>query len=203
MEAGEINFYKKLVQEHRGTSMQIGCSETGQYKRFMALISVIKNMIGDKYKELSILDFGCGKGDIRKYLECEKYIGVDAIEENIQDANEQYPYSDFRLLNWNGEDDLLPEVGEIDLIIFSGAFATTNNDKKIKMFSKLLERANYGVVGNFLTENKKITDYKDCILIKPIEIVRAIDTFLYGFQLKTDYLPHDFTIGVFKWEKLL
>ena len=183
--------------------MQIGCSETGQEKRFIALVSVIDSMVDDRIcKDLSILDFGCGKGDFKKNLYCKKYIGIDAIEENIEDAKANYSNTDFRLLNWNGEDDLLPDEN-IDLIIFSGAFATTNHDKKLKMFSKLLERANYGVVGNFLTENKKITDYKNCILTKPIDIMDIIDTSQYAIQLKMDYLPHDFTIGALKWEKLL
>jgi len=202
MEANEISFYKKLVEQHRGTSMQIGCSETGQEKRLIALISVLENMIGNKYKDLSILDFGCGKGDINKYLDCKRYIGIDAIEENIEDARAKYLDTDFRLLNWDGESDFLG--GEcVDIIIFSGAFATTNHLKKLQMFSKLLEMSNCGVVGNFLTENKIITDYKNCILTKPNDILEIIDTSKYAVQLKMDYLPHDFTVGCIKWKKLL
>jgi len=174
----------------------------------LSIISLLENMLGDKTVNTSILDFGCGKGDLVAYLKQYNigaesfYIGIDAMEENIEDA-QKFNKEDFRLLNWTGENNLLQENETVDLILFSGSFATTEPHIRNKLFSKLLTIANIGVIGTFLTYNKIVPSYESgCVLTYPEEIFKLIDNSVFATQFKADYLPHDFTIGVIKWSAL-
>jgi 2-polyprenyl-3-methyl-5-hydroxy-6-metoxy-1,4-benzoquinol methylase len=90
MEDREVLLYNRLVQEHRGTSKQVGAgSEASQTARFVVILDV--SMLGEQLTGLSLLDFGCRKGDLAVYLERQgrlknvRYIGLDAIKENIED----------------------------------------------------------------------------------------------------------------------
>jgi SAM-dependent methyltransferase len=93
MEEHEVLFYKRLVREHRGTSRQVGAGSCqSQTIRFEVMIDVLDSLLGPAPGALSLLDFGCGKGDLASYLarrgrlDMLRYTGIDAIEENVEDA---------------------------------------------------------------------------------------------------------------------
>jgi len=143
MEKHEINFYKNLAENFRNTPRQIGYgSVKSQELRFYSIINVLKNLcnkLNKKIDDLVVLDFGCGRGDFCNYINCKKYYGVDAIEENINDAiSKNYKNNvEFKLLNWDGKGNIFRE--RPDVIIFSGCFATTAPEKRNDLFVKLLK----------------------------------------------------------------
>jgi SAM-dependent methyltransferase len=207
MQQHEIDFYRRLVREHRGTPRQVGAgSSASQSIRFDVMLEMLDSLLGPAAEARSLLDFGCGRGDLARHLERRgrldglRYTGIDAIEENVADARAMG--YDARVLAWDGVGALAPE--RFDLIVFSGAFATTSMQRRIRLYRGLLEQARIGVVGNFLTHTPTVADYgRDMILMDPAEALGAIDRTRFRVQLRADYLRHDFTIGAVRWDQSL
>lgn len=209
MEKNEIQFYKNLIKHHRGTSKQVGYgSKESQSIRFRQINSMVYDVLkNDIIKKMKVLDFGCGKGDLYKesvFCEIDNYIGIDAIQENIDDAKKLFPNGDFRLINYNGSEPLIKILGfQPGLIVFSGCFATTKQERRDRIFMRLLESASIGVVGTFLTYNSLINKYdRECVLADPADIINLINKSEFATRFAYDYMPHDFTIGAIRWEKL-
>ena len=204
MEDHEVAFYQGLARQHRGTSRQVGAwSEQSQTARFDVMFEVLDSLLGEGLAGLSILDFGCGKGDLVAYLDRHgrldtlRYIGIDGIEENVEDARRLGGY-DFRLVRWNGVGRIVDEP--VDVIVFSGTFATTCIDRRLAMYGSLLAQARVGVVGNFLTSTPGVKDYGEgMVLMDPEEALRVVDRAVFRVQIRADYLPHDFTVGAIRW----
>lgn len=204
VEDHEVALYKRLVREHRGTPLQVGArSARSQEARFVVILDVLDSMLGERLRGLSLVDFGCGKGDLVAYLERRgrmgeiRYIGVDAIEENLEDARGLGDH-DFRLKRWDGSEPLVEEGA--DLIVFSGTLATSRMERRIPMFRSLLEQARVGVVGNFLTWTPVVADWGGAIPMEPKEALAAVDHHKFRVQLRADYLRHDFTVGAIRWD---
>lgn len=105
---------------------------------------------------------------------------------------------DFRLSRWGGEGRIIDE--QIDLIVFSGTFATTRIDRRMAMYRSLLAQARVGSAGNFVTSTPNVTDYgKGIILMDPQEALRLVDRAELRVQMRMDYLSHDFTVGAIRW----
>jgi SAM-dependent methyltransferase len=203
MEEHEVAMYSRLARAHRGTPQQVGAgSERSQEVRFEVILELLDAMLGERLAGMSILDFGCGRGDLATFLDRRgrldglRYIGVDGIAENVEDGR-RATGGDFRLLRWNGEGRVVED--EIDLVVFSGAFATTRMDRRIAMLRSLLAQARVGVVGNFLTWTPAVDDFRGMILMEPEEALRAVDRSEFRVRLRADYLPHDFTIAAIRW----
>lgn len=204
MEQHEIDFYKRLVRDHRGSSRQVGAgSSESQDVRFEVMLDVLDSLLGKAAGPLSLLDFGCGRGDLAAYLERHgrlegwSYSGIDAIEENVEDARALG--HDVRLARWDGTGPLAPEP--FDVVVFSGAFATTTIERRLRLFRRLLEEARVGVVGNFLAYTPTVADYGEgMILMEPEQALAAIDRTRFRVQLRADYLRHDFTVGAVRWQ---
>jgi SAM-dependent methyltransferase len=204
MEDYEVEHYKNLATKYRGTPLQVGaCSAESQRRRYEVLMEVLDSMLGERLAGMSILDFGCGRGDFAAYLDRQgrlgslRYVGVDAIEENVEDARKLGPY-DIRHVRWSGDGRVVD--AEADLIVFSGAFETTRIDRRIAMYRSLLAQARVGVVGNFLTFTPSVREWGDgSILMDPVEALGAVDRADFRVQIRADYLPHDFTIGAIRW----
>ena len=203
MEEHEVEMYARLAREHRGTPLQVGAvSERSQEVRFQVILDVLDGMLGERLAGMSILDFGCGRGDLARYLERRgrleglRYVGVDGIAENVEDAR-RATGGDFRLLRWNGEGRVVED--EVDLVVFSGAFGSTRMDRRIAMLRSLLAQARVGVVGNFLTWKPGVDDWGGMILMDPEEALRVVDRTEFRVQLRADYLAHDFTLAAIRW----
>jgi hypothetical protein len=156
MEDHEVAFYQGLARQHRGTSRQVGAwSEQSQTARFDVMFDVLDSLL-------------CGKGDLVAYLDRHgrldtlRYIGIDGIEENVEDARRLGGY-DFRLVRWNGVGRVVDEP--VDVIVFSGTFATTCIDRRLAMYGSLLAQARVGVVGNFLTSTPGVKDYGEGMVL--------------------------------------
>jgi hypothetical protein len=64
MEDHEVAFYQGLARQHRGTSRQVGAwSEQSQTARFDVMFDVLDSLLAEGLAGLSVLDFGCGKGE--------------------------------------------------------------------------------------------------------------------------------------------
>jgi SAM-dependent methyltransferase len=102
----------------------------------------------------SLLDVGCGTGDLYEYLlqfEDVNYTGIDIFKQAIQKAQEKFPQANFI------EQDFLSLDGEkYDFVYSSGALTTKlHTDNYQILYSwvkKMWETARIGVIFNVLLE---------------------------------------------------
>lgn len=200
MDERELEIYQKLSIENRGTSRQVGWSISGQTKRFEAIVKIMFDLV-PSWKEKKLLDFGCGRGDLLRFLTENyqfkgSYYGIDGTPTNIEDAQTNLVNYNgkFELLNWNESISLI----ENDLVLINGAFGYTLPASRNKMFLTLLEQSNIGVICTFLKRSALIKTFENNIFTSIEEILSLIDHDKYKIILRTDYLPHDFAIGVIK-----
>lgn len=169
-------------------------SEESQLKRFGIL-----SQIGD-LNDRSILDIGCGNGDLCRYLnENYKniyYSGIDLIStflDNAVELNKNYPNTKFYQGDFmNGE---LPEA---DYVFACGSLNYKNTDPEFifKAISRLFSYSKVGFGFNLLSE----TINQDGILATydPEIIENYCKTLSSDIALKTNYEKGDFTIMLYK-----
>lgn len=206
MREDEVAYYEDLVRRHRGTPGQVGAgSKRSQEVRFEVMEELWLSMVGEKARQVKLLDFGCGKGDLAAFLDArggydvaENYIGIDGVEANIEDARGLGPW-DFRLARWDGEGPPVPEP--VDLLVFSGALATATEADKLRFLRRMLDHARVGVIGNFITRNARVPELDDDPrTIAPETVLAVVDRARFAVRLRADYKAHDFTIAAIRWE---
>lgn len=85
----------------------------------------------DQYisKDISILDFGCGLGKLKDYLDQHflsyniSYTGVDIVPEFLKTCKKKYPHSSFITLK-----ELMQNDCSYDVILCSGTFSILTSD---------------------------------------------------------------------------
>lgn len=136
-----LNFYQKLAKKFGHTHRALGWASTkSQEKRYLKIIKTVKN-----WKNLSVLDVGCGFGDFYDYLQQYvalknfSYLGIDYHREFIHEATLRYPGINVQNL------DFLNYKKKHDIVIANGSFNVAMPDhknyflfalKKLKSLSK-------------------------------------------------------------------
>ncbi|GBR77642.1 SAM-dependent methyltransferases [Candidatus Termititenax dinenymphae] len=129
-----INFYRGLIRQHGGKSVATVSynSRETQHTRFDILI---KNSVPNKTDKLTLLDLGCGLGDLYGYLQKNDYhnidyTGIDIVPEMVSAAQRNYPDGKFKQADF-----VLEDIGEYDIICASGSLNI--------LFDKVLNHASY------------------------------------------------------------
>ncbi len=169
-----------------------------QQIRFEALISQFD------LENKSILEFGCGFGDINKILKDNyksyQYLGVDLIEDFIKTGKKNYGTSNVKFLcgdflnkNFDKKFDYVIESG-----IFNMKLKSMDNYYFIeKSIEKAFELCNEAIAFNFLTERVNFKD-KDFYYINPEKVLEIAYRYSRRIVLKNDYLPFDYTVIIYK-----
>jgi len=169
---------------------------------------------GKKSANLSVLDVGCGFGDLYGFFKAEgllsrhkiKYTGFDISAKLLEAAKKKYPDAQFELK------DILEErsLPGFDYIFCSGIFniRTTETEEHMEWVKTTLLRmydlANFGVAVNFLSEGAlPIANPEDLnsgryFYFKPEEIINFCRFVCGRYILRHDYHPGDFTVYLFK-----
>ncbi|OVE70734.1 hypothetical protein CCS79_01810 [Clostridium diolis] len=173
-------------------------TEEKQKIRFDALISEFN------LENKSILELGCGFGDINKILQKRykkyEYYGIDLVEDFICTAKSIY-----------NNDSIMFECGDFlnrefkrkyDYIIESGIFniklKEMNNYNFIETsIRKAFELCNEALAFNFITERVNYKD-DDFYYINPERILEIAYKYSKKVILKSDYLPFDYTVIIYK-----
>ena len=166
-------------------------SKSSQEKRF----EILANISTDFFKS-SILDVGCGLGHLVDFVKSRNfqgtYVGIDFLEEMTQKAQKKYPELKF-------------ETREIsscleksyDYVVMSGIFAYAN----IVIFQENVQHAfnvckkglAFNSLSSWATQKEENEFYAD-----PIETFNFCSKLTENIVLRHDYLPHDFTIYMYK-----
>lgn len=157
------------------------------------------------FSEKSVLDIGCGFGDLNKTLGKKfggkySYLGVDLVPDLIDEARKRYigDHIDFTV------DDFLSVdfSREFDFVIASGVFnhhyKNVNNYDVIEAaISKALSLASDGLAFDFLSDK---VDYRlrNTFHSAPEKILSLAYKFSRNVILRNDYMPFEFSLFVFK-----
>lgn len=173
-------------------------TEEKQKIRFDALISEFN------LENKSILELGCGFGDINKILQKRykkyEYFGIDLVEEFINVAK-----------NFYNNDSIIFECGDFlnrklkkkyDYVIESGIFNIKLKDMDNYDFietsiKKAFELCNEALAFNFITERVNFKD-DDFYYINPEKVLEIAFRYSRKVVLKSDYLPFDYTVIIYK-----
>jgi cyclopropane fatty-acyl-phospholipid synthase-like methyltransferase len=195
-----IDFYNKDIYNRFDTEYgRVGWNnKKSQYNRFNTLFKIgIKD--GD-----SILDFGCGLGEMYNYLRTFKkfkhsqYIGVDINKEFIINSIKKYNKRIFYLIN-NYKD----IKNNFDWCIMSGVFTVhISNIELYNTIEYLFNLSNKGVCFNLLTGSyeEELTDESSDISIRGYDLVKTYRYFKSKIN-KVKYIKNsknEFTLFLLK-----
>lgn len=189
-------FHRERIEMFgEGTTSALGWKEdASQLARFEILAQ-----IGDM-SDLSVLDAGCGHGDLRGFLGDKypklRYAGIDQMEEFLDVAISRFgdlPDTTFYLGDcWTAE---LPNM---DYVLACGLLAYRNSDPVFiyKMIDKLFNSSRLGLGFNLL---KNVKDPEGILVnYDPQVILQYCRKLTPKVVLREGYAPDDFTIFMYQ-----
>ena len=188
-----INFHQNRINQFGGgTAEALGWRRPeSQTKRFDVIVQV-----GD-LNGRSVLDVGCGYGDLKDYLDQRfsdfVYIGIDQMHEFISEAEERYKgRAETHFFETDFSTVQLPNV---DYVIASGALAYRSNDPDfhMDMVRKMYDSAAYALAFNMLDADR----FPEHPLLRGHnldEVVRRCRDLCPNVQVIQGYLDDDFTV---------
>lgn len=195
-----IESYKMRFNKYGYSPMALGWDKGKQNIRFKVLTSFFD------LENKSILDLGCGFGDLNKYIRANitknySYTGIDVVPEFIMQAkqmkssddNSVFILGDFIATNLSKKFDIVIGSG-----VFNHRFSHLNNSEFIKKaFEKSYECAREGVAFDFLT-NKVDYELEHAYYSNPQEILALGLLKSNKIIFKGDYFPFEFSMAVYK-----
>ena len=162
-------FYKAKFDKYGPTLRGAGWSKnTKSKKRYKVLTSFLKHTKAKK--KISILDVGCGYGELTKYLPKNisyNYTGLDIVESMIDYANKKYTKKNTRFLLG----DITKIKQRYDFLICNGIFTLKNNltdtqmkNYVLKCINSFYKCSNVAFAFNIMSED---VDFKSKILFYP------------------------------------
>jgi len=193
--AGIFRFHKEQIKNYgTGTAEALGWeNQEGQLQRFEIL-----STIGD-LNHRSVLDAGCGYGDLRGYLQKQypevRYFGVEQMPELLDVAAERYA-SLPETLFFQG-DFASSELPVTDYILLSGSLNYINSDPLfvLKMIEKLFNNCRIALGFNLLS----YADPAQGLIVsyKPAFIREYCERLSKNVHFFDHYKPNDYTIFMY------
>jgi len=163
-------------------------SEKNQYTRFAQVLAILKDI-----QNCSVVDVGCGFGDLYLYMQKYKripkrYIGIDNIEEFVEIAKERTKQEILC------KDVLYDKLPKADYYICNGALNTLTKFESFLFIKRAMQHSKKGFVFNFL-EGKKESDVYNYIAYNELEEI--VDQFggKIFYRVK-GYIKNDMTVGI-------
>jgi ubiquinone/menaquinone biosynthesis C-methylase UbiE len=191
-----ISFYEENIKVNKGGFGSVAWgSRKSQEKRF-DILSKIAPLNGS-----SLLDVGCGLGDFYGWV-CRNglqisYKGIDITPSMIQQARENYKEAKFEEL------DILTDTkagSSFDYVFSSGIFnrKISNHEAFVKsMISQMYAICRKGVAFNILSTKADFMEESE-FYADPCEMLNFCLTLSRAVVLKHNYMPHDFTVYLYK-----
>lgn len=192
-----IERYTARYQEFGYNPRSLGWGDNGrQHIRFAALMGIALSGEG------SVLDVGCGFGDLYGFLQGTgwkgKYVGVDIVPTLLEEARKQYADIEVRLCDVLQED--LSE--KFDYVISSGIFNARLRDEPqpayiATMLERMLDLSTVGVAADFLST---YVDYQreEAYHASPSAMLELGMKLTRRTVVRHDYLPYEFCIYLYR-----
>ncbi len=179
------DFYTAAIKKYGESPQGVHWNSAhSQQKRFEILVSCIKD------KDFSIVDAGCGFGDLYNYLKQNKipftsYTGLDLSPSMVKIAREKTGCEIF-------ECDICREaLPQADYYLCSGAMNILSRFDTYLFIRNCYEACNKGFVFNLLMGDDDSLVYNH---FYPRELQDLFDELGAEVSIKTGYLAHDFTV---------
>ena len=199
--------YQSLFEEHGISEKAVQYTDKySQYARFFFLTQFIQ-------KGSSILDVGCGLGDLYSFLQANdffgSYHGIDIVPEFIDHCNVQF--SEHSKANFSHIASNKDYPSGYDYLVLSGVFNNKREDNWEFLCSTLLKMFKACEVGITFNCMSSYVDYKDKQLFycAPEDIFTFVKdelnghpTLVHNYVLKKKGFPHDYTVTVLKEPEL-
>lgn len=182
-----------LLEAHGSSSLAVGYKHAGNHiARYQILLGI------DDVAEASILDVGCGVGHFAKWLSEHgyrgDYKGVDLMPEMVDRAREQNPGKAFEVCDITQA----PANLSADFVMASGIFHMGDAALMKEMLTAMFARCRIGVAFNSLSAWDGVDEQGDFYCADPLEIIDFCRTLTPNIIFRHDYLPHDFTVFLYK-----
>ena len=176
-----IDFYTKKKLQHTNRPEQLGwCSEGMQYLRFSVLTHFISDMSNH-----SILDVGCGHGDLYSSFNKKPklYVGIDCFNESLKIAKDRTrDYNSpvlFICCDFLAKDFVKDE--SYDYVFASGTFNLQRPDytdlfiQIEQAIIKMWKFSNIGISFNFLSTKAKLrqVNYTEFVYYDPLKVLEV------------------------------
>jgi SAM-dependent methyltransferase len=195
MDARLFEFYDEAIDRFGPNDPQgVGWGlPSGQEKRFQILTEI------DDLSQASVLDAGCGFGDLYGYLKEMKipasYTGIDINPRSIAIARQKYPSAHFEV------GDIDSRSGEgADYVLASGVltFKIENyRETYLALIRKMFYLSRRGCGFNMLRRGYHADD-ETYAAYDPMEIYAFCLDLTPKLVLRQDYLAHDFTMYLYR-----
>jgi len=194
-----VSRYSERFQEHGYAPETLGWNKGRQPVRFDVLTE-----FGDLSGK-TILDIGCGFGDLNKTLrakwgESYTYIGVELVENLVKEARERYPEPNVRFIHGEFLDDAIQV--EADVAIASGVFNYRFEDTDNYAFAEATMQKAFalckdGLAFDFLSDR---VDYElpHTFHSNPGRILDMAASLSRNMVLRNDYIPFEFALYLYK-----
>lgn len=162
-----------------------------------------------------VVDAGSGQGALAEHLtacgvQYGRYVGLDAMPEMIEQSRaRQIPETQFEVCDFARDEAAFSRLGKsrggpgVELVVFSGALNTLDEDDAISVLERAWEAAEEGVIFNFLSDRATPELLaKDPAPAKRFDTIRLLDWALSRTPLvrfRQEYFAgHDATIAMFR-----
>jgi SAM-dependent methyltransferase len=191
-----VRLYTKLLEEHGNDVRTLGWgSRESQAKRFGVLSEI------GGIKGASVLDVGCGLGDLYGWLRGNKlrvrYTGVDITPRMVERGRKRFPRVRFDIC------DLLDPTCRLaphDYVLSSGIFTHSGASAfeflramVHRMFDLSKQAVAFNCLSGWAKEREPGEFHAD-----PLEVVSFCRTLTPWVVLRHDYHPRDFTVYLYK-----
>jgi SAM-dependent methyltransferase len=190
-----FNYHRSMIAWHGNKSHgALGWTDLDSQLLRFSILSEMSHFGG-----CSILDAGCGHGDLLAYLvplyEGITYTGVEQIPELLEEA--QCRYGKLSYVHFLQADFIHDELPLSDFVLVSGSLNYFQSDPGFiyHAISKLYQSSKSGLGFNLLRQiipNGLLASYE------PQQILNFCGTICPNVQLRTDYSPEDFTVYMYR-----
>lgn len=192
-----VERYTGRYREHGYSPLTLGWNKGRQPIRFDALTSQYD--FGGK----SVLDIGCGFGDLLNTLEAKfesvaAYCGIDLVETLVEEARRQWPghrfvTGDFLQQDFDGEFDYAVASG-----VFNHRLEGVDNEAFIEAaMARAFALCRDGFAFDFLSD-KVDHPLEHTFHASPERVLGMAYALSRNVVLKNDYMPFEFSLFVFK-----
>jgi len=194
-----LNYKDRLRQQYAPLAKKYGNSfravswgsEVGQNIRFKFLLYCID------YRNLRILDVGCGVVHLSAYLKKNNfkgcYLGIDLVPEMVKKAKIYNSDFTFKKVNSTKE----AAFFKPDLVVASGLFTFSDNFCFKKIIAELFDLTQQALAFNSLS-SWKANQLRSEFHADPIDALIYCGGLTKKVVLRHDYMPHDFSMYLYK-----
>lgn len=193
-----IERYNERISKFGHNPRALGWNKGRQPIRFDTLTQI------GELKDCSLLDLGCGFGDLYPFLKefwvNVDYTGYDINPNLIEMAKKAHPDARFEVKDIQEE-----EVDRtFDWVIASGVFNYKLQNNHVfteRMLKRMFELCNKGVACDFLSTYVDFFD-TDAHYTSPIIMFRYCKILSKRVTLRHDYMPYEFCVYIYKDDEI-